>query len=551
LKGAKADISAKGQVRTKELTANSRLQSQVNERQEKLASQAKLRFILDSLPDMILELNAERRILWANRTALESNPQAVGQTCYNAFPGKDTFCEGCFCQRAFETGRLEMGTIHQASTKIARESYWEHIGVPLKDAAGEVVSVLEVARNVTERELARQRELRLQSDLAHAHKMESIGTLAGGVAHDINNILSIIIGNTELLADEVSDPDQGLVREYLDEILKAGLRARDVVHQLLAFSQQGDDTKYGVVDIEEIVQRAMRLIRSTTPANIRIDVQVAGPIAPIYGNANQIGQLLINLCANAKDAVIDASGSITIRLRNTTHQGGVDDGLPSLAPGNYVELSVRDNGYGMNQGTLAKIFDPYFTTKAFGQGSGIGLSVVHGIVNRHGGKIRVDSEPGKGTTVIVLLAAHQRPTDLRSEHGDAVRRGRERILLVDDEPAIRRLGKQHLEKLGYNVACAADPLEALALFTADIDAFDLIITDMAMPHMSGVQLATEILKIQPDMPIILCTGYSEGLSEEKALNIGVADFAMKPLDRTDLALRVRRVLNKAYPNRSA
>jgi CheY-like chemotaxis protein len=205
----------------------------------------------------------------------------------------------------------------------------------------------------------------------------------------------------------------------------------------------------------------------------------------------------------------------------------------------------------MNQATLAKIFDPYFTTKAFGQGSGIGLSVVHGIVNRHAGKIRVDSEPGKGTTVIVWLAAHQSQTEVPSEHGDAGRRGQERILLVDDEPAIRRLGNQHLDRLGYSVVCAADPLEALALFTADVDAFDLIITDMAMPHMSGVQLATEILKIKPDMPIILCTGYSEGLSEEKALKIGVADFAMKPLDRNDLALRVRKVLNKAYPSHSA
>jgi signal transduction histidine kinase/CheY-like chemotaxis protein len=552
LKKAKADLEVKVQARTQELlAANSRLQSQVNERQEKLASQAKLRFILDSLPDMILELDGERRILWANRTALESNPQAIGQSCYRAFPGKDTPCEGCLCRRAFDTGRLEMGTVHQAASKTASESYWEVIGVPLKDAAGEVVSVLEVARNVTERELARQRELRLQNDLAHAHKMESIGTLAGGVAHDINNILSIVIGNTELLTDEVSDADQDHLKEYLDEILRAGLRARDVVHQLLAFSRQDDEHKYGVVDIEETVQRAMRLIRSTTPANIRIEVQITGPIAPIYGNANQIGQLLINLCANAKDAVMDTSGSITLRLRNAVLQAGLDDDLPSLTPGNYVELSVRDNGHGMNQATLAKIFDPYFTTKAFGQGSGIGLSVVHGIVNRHGGKIRVDSEPGKGTTVTVLLAAHKSQTPSHPEPAEALRQGRERILLVDDEPAIRRLGKQHLEKLGYRVTCAADPLEALALFTADIDAFDLIITDMAMPHMSGVQLATEILKIQPHMPIILCTGYSEGLSEEKALNIGVADFALKPLDRTDLAWRVRKVLNNAYPNRSA
>ena len=508
-------------------------------------SEGKLSLILDSLPDMVLEVDAELKIRWANKAALDLNPDALGQTCYQAFLGNEQACTGCPSVRAFETGRIETGVMHQPEFKTAGESYWENIGVPLKDGDGGIVSILEVSRNVTERETAKLREEKLQQDLIQSHKMESVGTLAGGVAHDFNNILSIIIGNLEMMEDEI--PIDSPLRDYLEEIRVAGLRARDVARKLLTFSRQ-DDAKKIPLDIRAVILEAMSLIRTTIPRNIEMEQKISEKVDRILGNATQISQVLINLCTNARDAVMDSGGSMTIELGNLTVDREGEAGDPSLHPGDYVRLRVGDTGSGMDEVTRARIFEPYYTTKEIGKGSGIGLAIVHGIIKEHGGNIFVASEPGQGSVFTIFFPACSSQAVSVLKASPTLPRGHERILFVDDEPAIHKLGKKSLERLGYRVQCFSSPLEALESFMADPESFDLLITDMAMPGMTGVQLASETLTIRPGMPILLCTGFSEKISEEIAREMGISSFAVKPLDRVDLAARVRQALDKAGEN---
>ena len=253
--------------------------------------------------------------------------------------------------------------------------------------------------------------------------------------------------------------------------------------------------------------------------------------------------MLINLCGNAADALLDKGGTISIDLHNETVETK-DSRLNPLLPGRYVKIVIRDTGCGMDKATLNRIFEPYFTTKAIGKGTGIGLAVVHGIVTGHNGSIAVASEPGKGTVFTIYLPAHCGRVERDDKDCPAMPLGSERILLVDDEPSILKLGKQRLERLGYTVVGTTNPVKALALFKVDPQAFDLVITDMAMPGLAGDQLATEILRYRPHIPVILCTGYSEKISEDRAALVGIRAFAMKPIDRTEFAITIRKVLDE-------
>lgn len=402
-------------------------------------------------------------------------------------------------------------------------------------------------RDITQRKLAEKDKKGVEDQLHQSQKTESINTLAGGVAHEINNVLSIIMGNNELVMDEI--PEWSPIRHNLEDIRVATLRARDVVRQLLIFSRQ-DNAEKKPLDIGTVIKESMKLIRSAIPANIEIKLNIADDIAPVLGNATQMNQVLINLCGNAKDAMLNTNGVIVIHLSNMK----VDDetcvsGQHSLKPGRYVKLMVSDNGCGIDKKTLDKIFDPYFTTKAIGKGTGIGLAVVRGIVEKHNGLISVESERDKGTIFKVIFPSCRLAVERSPEARIVLPTGKEQILLVDDEPAIVKLGKQQLEKLGYTVQCATDAMEALMLFKTDPGSFDLVVTDMAMPHMTGVQLATEILKICPTMPIMLCTGYSENITEEKASEMGICLVSLKPIDRTTFAVNIRKALDDANNSR--
>jgi len=381
---------------------------------------------------------------------------------------------------------------------------------------------------------------RLQFQLQQARKMESFGRLAGGIAHDFNNILGIIIGNTELAMDDV--PRWSPVYLNLEEIIEASLRARDVVSQLLSFTRRTNIEKKPI-NIDQIIQESLKLLRSSIPTSIEIRQNIPKDIDTILANPTQINQILINLSTNAHHAM-PKGGMLEIGLKNLELDEDNAAQYPDISPGRYVNLKVSDTGHGISAKVMDRIFDPYFTTKEMGKGTGMGLSVVHGIVKSHDGAISVKSEHGKGTTFSILFPVVEAQAAIETETDEELPTGNERILFVDDEKSILSAGRNRLERLGYKVEIRLDPVEALELFSANPDQFDLVITDMTMPKMTGDHLVQEILKIRPDMPIILSTGFNEKIDEEKAMQIGIRLYIEKPFNRRILAKAVREVLDE-------
>jgi PAS domain S-box-containing protein len=387
------------------------------------------------------------------------------------------------------------------------------------------------------RDITEQRQL--ENQLRQSHKMESIGTLAGGIAHDFNNILGIILGNTELAMDDV--PNWNPARLNLEEVKNASLRAKDVVRQLLSFARKTKLNKKPT-SILPIVKESLKLLRSYIPTDIDIRHNIPENIDTILADPTQINQILINLFTNAHHAMPDG-GIIEVTLENCELDEDRATQYPGLQPGRYARLIVRDTGQGIVPKNIDHIFDPYFTTKDVGKGTGMGLAVVHGIVKEHNGVITAQSTPGKGTTFDLLFPAVTKEPVVEIGADEDLPAGYERILLIDDEEPIVRLGRQRLEKLGYSVEAITNPMEALAIFKSTPDAFDLAITDMTMPNMTGDRLAQELLKIRPDIPIIICTGFSEKMSPVKARQLGIKAFLMKPVEKIDLAQTVRKVLD--------
>ncbi len=402
------------------------------------------------------------------------------------------------------------------------------------------VSVMGVTRDITERKRAEDERGKLESQLRQAKKMEAIGTLAGGIAHDFNNILSSIIGFTELCLDDA--PEGTILRDNLNEIFTGGKRAKELVKQILTFARQADD-QVSPIQIGPIVKETLKFLRSSIPSTIQIqsDVQSDGLI---MGNATQLHQVVMNLCANAADAM-EEGGLLNVSLCDVYFEDLLQLPARNMVPGHYLKLSVRDTGAGIAPHILPSIFDPYFTTKAVGKGTGMGLAVVHGIVESYGGKIVVESAPEKGTTFTLFLPATARQGASPQKDMGKLPDGRERILFVDDEASITVMGRQLLERLGYAVETRTNSLEALALFRQRPLDFDLVITDMTMPHLPGDKLVRELLSLRPHLPIILCTGYSNKVSEEMASTLGVKGFAYKPIVRADFARLVRKVLDEA------
>lgn len=395
--------------------------------------------------------------------------------------------------------------------------------------------------DITERKRAEEEKAALEAQLLHTQKMESIGTLSGGIAHDFNNLLSIILGNTEMAMDDV--PEWHPARLNLNEIQTASLRARDVVRQLLSFGRK-TDPKQRPVKLVQIVEDELKFLRSSIPTSIEIrqNIQIDTDDT-IFADSSQINQVIINLFTNAAHAMEDTGGVITIGIEKIYLDQISAPFYPDLSPGNYVKLTVSDTGTGIDPEIADRIFDPYFTTREIGKGTGIGLSVVHGIVKSHNGAISVDSEVGKGTTFSILFPVAEQEAVIETEAVEKLPTGNERILFVDDEKSMAEIGRHRLERLGYKVEAKTNPIEALELFRADPDQFDIVITDMTMPHITGDKLVKEILKIRPDIPTILCTGFSEKIDEEKAKKIGIRGYIEKPFDRGTLSRIVRNVLD--------
>ncbi len=406
---------------------------------------------------------------------------------------------------------------------------------PVLDKKGAITNFVAVKRDVTS-------EIDFEKRLAQAQKMEAIGTLAGGIAHDFNNILGAVIGLSQLsLLETVEDSS---LHSNIEKILEAGMRAKGLVRQILAFSRQRDQA-YIPMSISPVIKEAMKLIRSSLPRSIEIRQYIENVPELIEGDPTQIHQVVMNLCTNAEHAMREKGGVLDIKMGRVD----VDEEMATLHhdlhPGSYVRLQVTDTGYGIEPAILERIFDPYFTTKGVGKGTGLGLAVVQGIVHKHGGAVHVESEPGKGTTFQVFFPVIEgEKKEIKEKREAPLPTGTERILFIDDEEVLAKIGKKILEPLGYKVTIRTSSTEALELIRAKPGYFDLVITDMTMPNMTGEQLSREVMKIRPELPIILCTGFSHIISEEKAREIGIHGFAMKPLGIKDLAEIVRRVLDQ-------
>jgi two-component system, cell cycle sensor histidine kinase and response regulator CckA len=391
-----------------------------------------------------------------------------------------------------------------------------------------------IVRDVTERR-------RLQSKLRQAQKMEAIGTLAGGIAHDFNNILSAILGYTGMALDDL--PTGSDVHADIQKVLKAGHRAKDLVAQILTFSRQSEQ-ELQPLRVQTVLREAMKLLRSSIPTTIEIKQDIKSECEAVLADPTQVHQIIMNLCTNAYHAMRETGGVLYVSLGQFELTTEDAIGRSGLQSGSYVKLEISDTGHGMTKDVLERAFEPYFSTKAKGEGTGLGLAMVHGIVKSFQGEITVYSEPGEGATFQIYLPIISEPTDAAQAEADGpLPKGNERILLVDDDEDLAQMLRMVFERLGYSVTALTSSVETLRTFEKDPDAFDLVITDMTMPKMTGAELAREILAIRPDAAVILCSGYSELISAEKAKAMGISNYVMKPVTKSELSRAVRKVLD--------
>ena len=397
-------------------------------------------------------------------------------------------------------------------------------------------------QKVRELDREKQQMARVQESLQQAQKMEAIGTLAGGIAHDFNNILTPIIGYTEMTLLDLPKDSSG--HENLQQVLAAAHRARKLARHILTFSRHTEKDKEPVL-LQDLINESLNLLRATIPSTIEIREAIDPHCHAVTANATQMHQIVMNLCTNAYHAMRDTGGILAVSLSEMDVTPDNYMTVLNLQPGTYLRLEISDTGTGIDKDKQDRIFEPYFTTKSRDEGTGLGLSVVHGIVTSHGGHISVYSEPGEGAVFHVYLPvvgdekAVAPPLSSRPVSG-----GTERILVVDDDEIIGNMEKAQLERFGYQVTVAGNGKDALAVFRENDHAIDLVITDMTMPHLTGVELVRELRKIRPTLPIILCTGFSDLIDKEKALDLGIKKYLMKPVGIQDLARAVRCVLDQ-------
>ena len=529
-------------------------------------SEGLFKSLSENAPDIIYTLNMEGLLTYVNpaweRILGHNKEEVIGKYLVDYARKKDA--KRYF--RTFKRIRDSDETIGDATISLLDSDgtirLFKASCSPNFNSEGKMTGVVGVLKDITQ-----QRQLEVQ--LQQSQKMEAIGTLAGGITHDFNNILGAILGYTDLAILEAEDDSK--IRQHLDKIQEAGHRARDLVNQILAFSRQTKQERLPV-EVNSIVNEALKMLRASLPSTIEIRQDTQADKGTVEADPTQIHQVLMNLCTNAAHAMQENGGILEIGIQNvyfgfssadyekdTTLEGHASDSMGQanqilesqieyldILPGPYLKLTVRDTGIGMTPDVLGRIFDPYFTTREKAQGTGLGLSVVHGIIKSHGGSITVESEPGQGTTFHVYLPRMEYPKEkadrMAASPYKGIPTGHERILFVDDEEALVDIGRQMLEHLGYELITRTSSIEALELFKAEPDAFDLVITDMTMPNMTGDKLARAMIKIRPNIPIILCTGFSERVTAKSAGEIGIKKLAMKPLVMRDLAEAIREVL---------
>lgn len=508
-------------------------------RQKLIRSEAHLRTLINALPDLVWLKDAQGVYLSCNakfeRFFGATEAEIIGKTDYDFF---DKNLADFFRRKdkaAMAAGRACMNEEQVTYADDGHREILETIKTPMHDVEGNLSGILGIGRDITERK-------KLEEQIRQTQKMESIGTLAGGIAHDFNNILFPIVGLSEILLEDF--PPDSLEHENAQEILKAGKRGSDLVKQILAISRQYEH-KMIPVRIQQVLKEVLKLSRSTIPSDIKITNDIQPDCGLVEADPTQMHQIAMNLITNAYHAVEESGGEISVTLREI--QIPPDDSADdSLKPGQYVMFSISDTGCGIDSDVMDKIFEPYFTTKAQGKGTGLGLAVVYGIVKEHKGDIEVYSEVGKGTTFNAYLPLMEKVFETKPiEKVEISRSGTEHILLVDDEEPIARLERQILERLGYSVISHTSSVDALDAFRSNPDVFDLVITDMTMLNMTGDQLTKELIAIRADIPVIICTGFSERINKERAEAIGIKGFLMKPVVKSEMAQMVRKVLDGA------
>jgi PAS domain S-box-containing protein len=423
--------------------------------------------------------------------------------------------------------------------KMMEESLREHrdsLELKIRERTADLEKAMENLRAETTARLEAERELR------QVQKIEAIGLLAGGIAHDFNNILAAIMGFSEMAIEDT--PEGSSPRRHMETVLTAGMRGRDLVKQILTFSRQAEEEK-GPLQLSTLIRETSKLLRAVLPSTIQMNMNLQGGLGLVLADPIQLQQVIMNLFTNAAHAMRRKGGTISLDLARFSFSTPEEAPRPGMDPGDYIRISVSDTGEGMSPAVQERIFDPFFTTKPPGEGTGLGLSVVHGIIASHGGMITVASEPEKGSTFTIYIPQHRMDKYEESTALDGLTpRGQERVLFIDDEEDIAAMGDQMLTSIGYRVVSKTRSREALALFRLNPSDFDVVITDQTMPEITGLELAKEIIAIRSDIPIILCTGFSRDVDAEAAKATGIRTFLSKPLTRREIAQTIREVLGK-------
>lgn len=511
-----------------------------------MKSEQFLNAIIENIPDMIYVKRADNlEFVRLNKAGEDligiSREEVVGKFAADLFPSEMAKMSLKTDQEALSSWRMvdipneQLDTRHQGKRRAHTKK------IPIMDENGVPEYLLGISEDIT-------MQKQIEEQLRQTQQMESIGNLAGGIAHDFNNILFPIIGLSELLLEDL-DPGS-MAYENAQEVLIAGKRGSDLVKQILAFSRQSDQ-KLIPVRIQKILKEVLKLIRSTIPSDIDINHTIQHDCALVMADPVQVHQVAMNLITNAYHAVQDQENNRQISLDLKEIEISKKD-IPngSLLPGPYILMTISDTGYGIDPEVREKIFEPCFTTKEHGKGTGLGLAVVFGIIKKLKGEIKVTSELNVGTTFEIYLPTIEKAAEsipIRNINTNMVS-GTEHILLVDDEEPIAKLESQMLQRLGYKVTSVISSREGLDIFTTDPSAFDLVITDMTMPNLTGDQLAKEMIAIRADIPVIICTGFSERINKKSAEEMGIKGFLMKPVVRSEMAKIVRNVLDEAKPS---
>ncbi len=492
-------------------------------------SEAQKQAIIDGFSGILILFDRDMKAKWVNQATNKRYPDAIGKSCHQIFCSQSENCSGCAFKKCVQSGRIESSTQRTGIYGVdGDELIFDLTASPVKNHLGEVSGVIGIAQNMTE-------QYRLGKQLRHTQKMEAIGTLAGGVAHDFNNVLTPIMGYTEIIRLKLKQDgfSDRAVYVYLEEILKAAKRATSLVEQVLTFSRS-IEKKEVLQYIHPIVKEVMKLMRSTLPKTIVIHEEIDEHCGRVFIDPVQLHQVLINLCTNSAHAMAGQHGLLTVKLALAPPSGDGRD---------WLELSIADTGCGIDENLLDRIFEPYFTTKEKTSGTGMGLAMVHGIVSRQGGFIKVESEVGKGSNFRVFFPVAQKETAIEQVVAlGNLQGGTGRILLVDDEEQVVQVTGEILQSLGYSVVGKTSPTEAIELFAKNPGQFDMLITDLTMAELTGLELSEKVKALRPDIPIILITGYSDQVSKDAADEAGIAEYCMKPISMRELSMIVGKFL---------